>query len=439
MKRKLKTPIEFTGQVMNITHEGRGITHFNQKKTFVVGALPQEMIRAAIIKKRASYNEATLIEVLEPSPHRVKPPCDHFNLCGGCSLQHMSMVHQLEFKQQSLLEQLKHFGHVTPESILPPIIGSEINYRRKARLGVKFVTKKNKLLVGFREKSGRYLADLQDCLILHEHVGKNLMNLAQCIASLSQYQSIPQVEIAVGEDATALIFRHLETLPYEDKEKLIAFCKEYNYHLYLHPNPPAKVYKCWPADQSERILFTIPKFDIEFKVHPMDFMQVNLDLNRLMVNQALSLLDIKQGETMLDLFCGVGNFSLPSALFAQSVTGIEGNPEMVQRAKDNALHNNIQNAQFHAANLMEPHKYMSWVKKYDKVLLDPPRAGAKEILPFFKDFAPKKIVYISCNPSTLSRDTHTLVHEQGYCLQQVGIVNMFPHTAHIEAMAVFEQ
>jgi 23S rRNA (uracil1939-C5)-methyltransferase len=251
---------------------------------------------------------------------------------------------------------------------------------------------------------------------------------------------IPQIEVAIGDTTVALVFRHMSPLSSSDLDKLTAFGEQYEFHIYLQPNPPAPVSKHYPADGNERLTYTLPDFQLEFLFHPLDFTQINLDINRLMVKQAVNLLELNSEDTVLDLFCGIGNFTLPIARHVKEVVGIEGAEEMTVRANDNARHNNINNAQFFAANLMAPPAGAPWIKrKYDKILLDPPRAGAIEMLPFIAQLNAKRIVYVSCNPATLARDAGELVHQYGYQLQKVGIMNMFPHTSHIEAMAVFEK
>lgn len=429
-----------TAVIHSLSHDGRGITTLDQKTTFVRGALPTETITYKITQKRSTYNEAEALSVLTPSPERISPPCQHFGLCGGCSLQHMSADIQMTLKQQTLLDQLKHFGRVTPEALLPPLTAGTVGYRRKARLGVKFVIKKEKMLVGFREKSSRYLADLDRCVVLHPAVGERFDALKQLVASLSCYTAIPQIEVAVGDTEVALVFRHLEPLNETDLEKLMAFGETHDTHIYLQPNSPLPLSKLWPNPQHERLAYTLPDYDLEFLFHPLDFTQINLDINRLMVKQALTLLDVQATDNVLDLFCGIGNFTLPLARFAKHVTGVEGGEDMVKRGQDNALHNHIRHVDFFAANLMEPPANATWIKApYDKILLDPPRAGAKEILPYFPAFGAKKIVYVSCNPATLARDAGELVNQYGYRLTQAGVMNMFPHTSHIEAMALFEK
>jgi len=426
--------------IHSLSHDGRGIATLGNKTTFINFALPAETIVCKITKKRKQYNEADALEILKSSSDRSIPPCHHFGVCGGCSLQHMNHQAQMALKQNTLLEQLKHFGKVTPEITLPPLHANTTGYRRKARLGVKYVTKKNKLLVGFREKSSRYLADLESCAVLHPAVGERFPELSQLIASLEIYQAIPQIEVAIGDHDVALVFRHLEAVSENDEKKLADFAMQHHFQIYLQANSPASIQKLWPKDENQRLSYSLPDHSLVFHFHPLDFTQINLEMNRLMVNQAIQLLDLNADDHVLDLFCGIGNFTLPIAKYAKQVTGIEGSEEMLTRARDNAVSNQITNTIFHAANLMEAPVNAEWMKcHYDKVLLDPPRLGAREILPFLSASGAKKIVYVSCNPATLARDAGELVHQHGYSLKYAGIMNMFPHTSHIEAMAVFEK
>jgi 23S rRNA (uracil1939-C5)-methyltransferase len=426
-------------EIHSLSHDGRGIGTINNKTAFVSAALKNELVNCTITRTHSRYVEADAIEILRASLDRALPPCPHFGICGGCSLQHMNMQAQIALKQQTLLDQLQHFGGLKPHTILPPLNAHTLGYRRKARLGVKFVIKKNKLLVGFREKSSSYLADLSQCKTLHPAVGERLEELSTLIASLAAYRTIPQIEVAIGDHELALVFRHLEALADTDKETLIQFGKKNKIHIYLQANPPTLVKRLWPEQGPERLTYTLPDEELTFLFHPLDFTQINLGLNRLMVQQALSLLELNKEDKVLDLFCGIGNFTLPMAKKSAQVTGIEGSKEMIERAIDNAHYNNINNVNFHVANLMAPQSAAWMNTHYHKILLDPPRAGAKEILPYFKSFKAEKIVYVSCNPATLARDAGELVSEYGYTLKQAGIMNMFPHTAHIEAMAVFEK
>jgi 23S rRNA (uracil1939-C5)-methyltransferase len=436
---KLKNMPNEPVYIQSLSHDGRGITSIGNKTTFVSFALPGETVKYQLVKKHSKYLEATAVEIHNPSTDRTNPPCAHFGICGGCSLQHLNMEKQIELKQQILIDQLKHFGKVEAKSISPPIHGLSLAYRRKARLGVKYVIKKNKVLVGFREKSGRYLADIQSCSILHPSIGNRITELSELISTLERFAYIPQIEVAIGDQDTALIFRHLEKLSEADQLKLQNFGEKNQLHIYLQPNPPDPLKKIWPMDEKNRLIYTLLDQNLEFLFHPLDFTQINLEVNRQMVNQALTFLDLHQDESVLDLFCGIGNFTLPIARHAKQVVGIEGSPEMVKRGYENAQHNHIENVSFHSMNLDEPNSSATWFNQYyDKILIDPPRVGAKAILPFLHKLNPKRIVYISCNPATLARDAHDLVHQFQYQLTDLVMMNMFPHTSHIEAMAVFE-
>jgi len=430
-----------TTTITSLSHDGRGIGNHLGKTAFINGALPQETVTFKMTKKHSRYFEGDLIDIISASPDRIKPGCEHFGVCGGCSMQHLQMAAQINFKQNTLLEQLRHFGRVEPEVILPPISANEWGYRRKARLGVRYVEKKGKLLVGFREKASRYLADITACPVLHASVGTRLTDLNQLISSLIQFEHIPQVEVAVGDSTTALVFRHMAELPEADLEKLRQFGKDFGFHIYLQPNTPLPITKLWPEDQNVFLTYALTDYDLEMQFYPLDFTQVNGSVNPLMIKQALALLDPQAEDTILDLFCGLGNFTLPLARHAKFVTGVEGSQDMVERATMNAEKNNLSNTAFFAANLAEiPLAKPSWMKaQYDKILIDPPRTGAKEILPLFPAFGARKIVYVSCNPATLARDAGELVNQQGYKLKKAGVINMFPHTSHIEAIALFEK
>lgn len=433
---------QYQSLIESLSHDGRGITSINGKTSFIYGALPQEEVICKLSKQHSRFNEGAAIEILKPAPERTNPLCPHFNVCGGCSMQHMTNEAQIEFKQKVLIEQLKHFGKVSPDSILPPLSGNPWHYRRKARLGVRYVKKKERVLVGFREKASNFLTDVQICPVLHESVGLKIAALAELIQSLTQFEHIPQIEVAISHEETALIFRHMTDLPEADIQKLCAFAQAHQMHFYLQPNPPFKIHKIWPLGSQEKLTYstTFGEKKLTMHFHPLDFIQVNQEMNQLLLRQALLLLAIKATDTVLDLFCGLGNFTLPMAIYAKHVVGIEGSKEMVSRAEENAAFNNIYNTEFHASNLMEPNEQAPWFnQKYDKILLDPPRTGAKEIISHFKKFAPDAICYVSCNPATLARDAGELVYTHNYRLKQVGVVNMFPHTSHIEAIALFEK
>jgi 23S rRNA (uracil1939-C5)-methyltransferase len=429
--------------INSFSHDGRGIGLSPEGKTiFVVGALPNERVDIEITKKHSRYLEAKLIGITTSSPDRITAPCPHYLVCGGCSMQHMTMPAQINLKQKILFDQLKHFGRVTPLQIMPPILANNWGYRRKARLGVKYVRKKGKVLVGFREKNSAVLADIKKCLVLHPLIGENLQRLSEVVRSLSKFEAIPQIEVAVGDNnQAALFFRVMDTLTPEDHQKLITFAQEMQIHLYIQPNANEPTYKLWPQDDNPYLTYSLPNQHIQFDFHPLDFTQVNGEINPLMIDSALALLNPQSHETVLDLFCGLGNFTLPIAQRAKCVVGVEGSELMVQRGTHNALKNNIQNVAFYAANLASKHfSEHAWLQQtYDKVLLDPPRTGALEIIQLFPQLQPKTIVYVSCNPATLARDIQELVHKQNYVLEKVGLINMFPHTGHSETIALLQK
>lgn len=425
--------------IHSLNHEGIGIAHVENKVTFIEGALPGETVRYQVFKKRRHYDEGAVLEILKPSSERAKPVCSQFGVCGGCSLQHLEVSKQITWKQKILLEQLSQIGHVKPDSLLPPLSGATSGYRHKARLGVRYVEKQKKVLVGFRKKFRGQIAQVDLCHTLHPSVGARLSELSSLISDLSAYSQIPQIEVAAGDDHTALIFRHLAPLSQEDRNRLCEFGQKYQLHIYLQPNPPDPLSLLSPNEGPHRLRYRLPDFQIEMLFHPTDFTQIHLEVNRLMVKQALTLLDPHQDETVLDLFCGIGNFSLPLARYARKVVGIEGSEIMVERAYENAAHNGLSNVEFRAANLFEPPLKEAWLNQpYVKILLDPPRSGAKEIIEQFPKFQAKRIVYVSCNPATLARDASLLV-QIGYRLKQVGVMNMFPQTSHVEAISVFEK
>lgn len=427
-------------KIESLSHDGRGVATINCKTTFVMGALPNELVRCKITKKHRRYNDAQAIEIITPAPERTEPHCAHFGICGGCSMQHVDISAQVQLKQQVLIEQLKHFGKVTPETILPPLASKPWGYRRKARLGVRYIRKDEKIRVGFREKLSNHLTELTECPVLHPAVGTRLTALSELVRSLSQYEHIPQIEMAASDDAVALVFRHMRPLSADDLQKLKTFGEANQLQIYLQPNAPAAVHKIWPADNEIFLHYALPDYDLTMRFHPLDFTQVNGEINRLMIKQALELLQPSATDHVLDLFCGLGNFTLPLARTAAHVTGIEGSAEMVTRARENAAYNQLHNTEFAVANLMSPDPKSPWLrKKYQKILLDPPRTGAKEIIPHLARLGADRIVYVSCNPSTLARDAGDLVYNHQYKLKSVGVMNMFPHTSHIEAIALFEK
>jgi len=437
MRRRKQKPLqEHEAVVESLSHDGKGICRVDGKVIFVSGALAGERIRFSFRPHKKSHDEGFLIEVLQASADRIEPKCQHYGVCGGCSFMHLNSEKQIEEKQKVLIDGLKHIGKVEGYDILPPLTTNPWGYRRKARLGVKFVYKKDKVLVGFRERGAPYLAELNQCEVLHPDAGMRLTSFANVIHSLSCYDKIAQIEVAIADDISAFVFRNLVELTDDDKEKLIRYAKEESIAIYLQPKGPDTVTPLYP--ENPRLQYTLSDYDVTLDFQPTDFTQVNQDINPKMIKLALELLDLNQNDRVLELFCGLGNFTLPMARTAKQVTGVEGDAELIARANKNAEQNNISNTELHVANLMEDVSSCSWLKgSYDKLLLDPPRSGAKEMMPYLAKMNIKHIVYVSCNPSTLARDAGTLVNEMGYSLVKTGIMDMFPHTAHVESIALF--
>ena len=431
------TPV--AAKIESFAHDLRGVTHVNNKAVFVDGALPGEEVEFVYTDIRRDFAEARIERVITPAPNRIEPRCPHFGVCGGCSLQHLDEAEQINIKQNLLMEQFRRIGKVEPAEIWPPLTGPHWGYRHKARLGVKWVVKKGKVLVGFREKASSFLAELETCLVLHPKVGERLQDLSALIESLSIRDQIPQIEVAVGDERAALVFRVLTAPSPEDLEWLRGFAQRFEFDLYLQPKGPDSIVASWP-DNPPLLGYQLSDNNVEFRFQPTDFTQVNVAINRKMVNRVMETLDPQATDEILDLFCGIGNFTLPLARKATHVIGIEGGVEAVARARQNAVDNGLDNVAFHVADLTQEQDSTLWAnRKYDKVLLDPSRAGAMEILAYAKKWAASRIVYVSCNPSTLARDAGILVNELGYRLVKAGVMDMFPHTTHVESIALFER
>lgn len=434
-------PVQAT--IESVSHDGKGVCHIDDMTVFVDGALEGEELTFLYTNKRKNVAEAKVHEIIRPSPYRVEPQCRHFGLCGGCSLQHLDESQQIILKQGVLLENLKRIGKTEPETVLAPLTGPLFGYRRKARLGARFVVKKDKMLVGFREKHSNFLAELDSCKVLYPDVGLHLQDLSGLLRSLSIYRQIPQIEVAYGDDQGAFIVRHLEPFSGEDKQKLTAYAQKMNLQLYLQPQGPDSITRLWPvagAPDFRPLNYSLPDFGIVHEFKPTDFTQVNSEINRKMINLALEMLAAQPQDTVLDLFCGLGNFTLPLARKALQVTGVEGSSELVIRARENAVKNQIDNVDFYAADLFEDFSGMKWAQKtYDRILLDPARSGAREVVEYLPKFGAHTVVYVSCNPATLARDTEIMVHKNGYKLVQAGVMDMFPHTAHVESIALFKK
>ncbi len=423
--------------VESLNHEGRGVARVDGKVVFLDGALAGEQVLFRYRRRRGRFDEGQVVEVIVPAPERTKPRCPHFDLCGGCSLQHMDPSAQIRFKEARLLESLAHQAGSRPRTILPPL-GAEVwGYRRKARIGAKYVARKDKVLVGFREKGSAFLADLGRCEVLHPSVGQKLDALGACIGALHSRREIPQVEVAVGDEWTALVFRHLKPLPALDREILAGFAREHGFRVLLQSGGPDTLEALWPQGGTE-LSYRLPAHDAVFRFRPTEFTQVNAGINVQMVDRALELLALRPDDRVLDLFCGLGNFTLPLARRVARVVGVEGESALVQRARDNAVLNGIHNAEFHLADLSRSEPDSDWVlAAWDKLLLDPPRSGAQAIVQGLRPPYPSRIVYVSCNPATLARDAGELVRRHGYIVDSAGVMDMFPHTSHVESIALF--
>jgi 23S rRNA (uracil1939-C5)-methyltransferase len=429
--------------VVDLSHEAQGIARLDGRAVFIDGALPGETVEVQLLQKRKGVQEARLVQVIKPSPDRVEPRCQHYSMCGGCAEQHLSSDKQLALKQTQLLETLARIGKVEVPMVLPALQADVWNYRRRARLGARWVAQKGRTLVGFRERSDSKLADIRRCEVLREPLSSLIEPLSTLLGSLSVRDKVPQVEAAVADNITALVIRILADLTDADLEALHAFRVQYGVQIYLQREGYDSIKPLHP-DSMQPLLYGLPQFKLEFEFLPNDFIQVNAALNQQMVALALQLLEVNAQDEVLDLFCGLGNFSLPLAQQARQVLGIEGEASLVERARHNARRNGISNVEFMVANLFEEHKDSPFAKRqFNKVLLDPPRAGAREILPVIANSGARcgaqRVVYISCHPGSLARDAGILVHELGYTLKSAGVFDMFPHTAHVESVAVFER
>ncbi len=439
-KRRHRLPREpVETRITGLSHEGRGIAHVNDRLVFVRGGLPEETVRFTYTKRHRRRDEGRMIEVLDPAPRRIAPTCAHFGDCGGCSLQHLSATDQIEHKVGVLAEHFRHMGQVTPEAWLEPLTGPLWGYRRKARLGVKHVPRKDdRVLVGFREAHSPFVADIDLCHVLDPRVGERLPQLAELIGTLSIRNRVAQIEVALGDHTGALVLRNLEPFTAPDLERLRAF--EASSGLRLHQQPGNETTVAPLSPDPVDLTYGLPEFGLEIGFRPTDFTQVNAALNRQMVTQAVELLDPRPTDRVLDLFCGLGNFSLPLATRAGRVIGVEGAEPLVQRGRENAVRNGIGNAEFHAADLTRDIAGAPWLAGgIDLALLDPPRSGPAEVLANLAALGPRRIVYVACGPDTLARDAGILVREYGYHLRVAGVMDMFPHTAHVESIAMFER
>ena len=424
--------------IVDLAHDGRGVARVEGKAVFVEGALPGERVRFRILKRRRHMDEAGLVEVLVASPERAAPRCAHFGICGGCSLQHLSPAAQLAAKQRQLLENLQRIGNVQPTRVLEPLRGPEWAYRRRARLGIKFVHKKGRVLAGFRERDKPYIADIKRCEVLLAPLANLPQELAALTETLTIREKMPQVEVAAGDRATALVFRVLEAPGAEDLEKLAAFGAQRGLQIFVQPGGLDTVRPL--RDDFPPLEYAVDGGNVVIEFGPIDFIQVNRDINSSMVDAAMRLLQPQASDAALDLFCGLGNFTLPLARRARQVTGVDGDASLLSKARANAARNGIGNLGLAVENLFEPKSFGTWAnERYDLVLLDPPRAGAAELLCCMPRWNPRRVVYISCHPGSLARDAQILVAEHGFALTAAGVMDMFPHTTHVESIAVFER
>lgn len=437
-RNRPREPLELELEITDLSHDARGVARHEGKAVFVTGALSGERVRAQIKVSRGQFDEGSVVEVLSPSADRVEPRCPHFGTCGGCGLQHLDPAAQIAAKQHTLSENFARIGRVTPQRWLEPLTGPVWGYRRKARLGVKHVPKKDKTLVGFRETEPRYIADLSRCETLIPRVGTRLQALGVLMESLEAKAQIPQIEVAAGDDRIALVFRNLVALSEVDRARLLAFGADEGFAIFLQPAGPDSVV---PLDGgSSDLHYSLPNFGLTFAFQPLDFIQVNGAMNERMIEHALDLLAPKAHERVLDLFCGLGNFTLPLAQRAQAVVGVEGESRLVQRAGENAANNGLDNVQFHGADLSADLRGQPWMAEgFDALLLDPPRTGADAVLAQLPMDQFGRVLYVSCHPGSLARDAGILVHEYGFRLTAAGVMDMFPHTAHVESIALFER
>ncbi len=427
---------------------GRTVTETGEpgKVIFVEGALPGERVTYLSYRRKPSFEQAQVVDVLRESVIRTKPHCQFFGTCGGCSMQHLDVRAQIAVKQRVLEDNLSHMSKVRAETMFRPIHGPSWGYRYRARLTVRDVPKKGGVLVGFHERKSSYVADMTSCEVLPPHVSAMLVPLRGLVEGLSIRDRMPQIELAVGSSVTALVLRILEPLNAADEALLRAFADEHKVQFWLQPKGPDTVYPFYPLDVE--LDYTLPEFGIRMPFKPTDFTQVNHQINRVLVGRALRLLAPEPGDRVLDLFCGIGNFTLPLARLAREVVGIEGSEVLTTRALENARANGVDgHTSFACRNLFEvTADDLRALGAFDKFLIDPPREGAFAVSKALADIAqsgngplPKRIVYVSCSPGTLARDAGLLVHEAGYRMKGAGVVNMFPHTSHVESIALFER
>ena len=440
-RRGTPRPIDipsFECEIESLGSDGRGVTHIEGKTVFVAGALPGEKVIAKYLRRKRQFDEALAEEIITASDDRVEPGCKSFGLCGGCILQHLKPSEQIKFKLQTLIDNFARIGHVTADMILPPITANEWGYRRRARLGVRYVHKKEKVLVGFRELQSSFIADMQRCEILHPVVGEKLQSLADLVRSLSIYNRVAQIEVVISDKVNGLVFRNLQPFTNEDLQLLTDYAKQNDFSVFTQSGGPDTVEALYPKEIT--LDYVLDEYDVRLEFEPGDFTQVNTAINHKMIAQALEWLAPDKNDRVLDLFCGIGNFTLPLGRKASYVLGVEGSAAMVAKATRNAQLNDLGNVEFETCNLADDDLSAEWLERgFNKILIDPPRSGAKEIMPKIAALKPETIVYISCHPGSLARDAGILVNEYGYALKKATVLDMFPHTAHVESIALFEK
>jgi 23S rRNA (uracil1939-C5)-methyltransferase len=427
----------FEAVVESLDREGRGVAHLDGKAIFITGAITGERVRFTITRDRGTWATAALMSVVRESAARVNPACPAFGVCGGCSIQHVEFRTQVAAKQRILEDAFAHIGQVRPESMLTPIYGPAWGYRHRARLSVRNVPKKGGVLVGFHERGSSYVADMRECHVLPPAISALLVPLRELVGQFSRPDRMPQIEVSIGGDVTVLVFRVLEPFTAEDEAALRAFADAHGVQIWLQTKGPETAVRFHPVD-APALAYHLPEFDVTVGFLPTDFTQVNHEINTVLVRRAIGLLDPRPGESIADLFCGLGNFTLPIARRGARVHGVEGHAGLVARARANAEANGL-SPTYAVANLFEPEKVPS-LAGFDKLLIDPPREGALEVVKSLPESGgPWRIVYVSCDPATLARDANILVNLKGYRLLAAGVANMFPHTAHVESIALFER
>lgn len=433
-----KAPVEVDLEIVDLSHDGRGVARHEGKAVFVDGALPGERVRVERTRRARHHDEARTVEVIRASPDRVVPRCAHFGTCAGCTLQHLAPHAQIRAKEKSLIENLARIGGVEPASVLPPLMAEPWGYRRRGRLSVRYVERKGRTLVGFREGNGRFVAELDACPVAHPAVGGRIRVLASLIDGLDARREIAQIEFAVGDGPACFVFRNLVALGEADRARLIDFARAEGVIVMLQPGGIDSVTPLKPP--SVELTFSLPRHGITLAFAPLDFIQINAAINEAMIDRAIELLAPAPTDRVLDLFAGLGNFTLPLARRAAKVIGVEGESGLVARARANAARNGLDHVEFHQADLFADQRDAPWARAdWDLVLLDPPRAGAEMIVSNWPRRGARRVVYVSCHPASLARDAGVLVHRHGYRLAAAGVMDMFPHTGHVESIALLER